>query len=449
MQNEPPVLILIASAQVLPDPGRPASMATRLRGLLMVAFHFPPDNSSTGVLRSLKFARHLLDLGWRTHVLTVDPALYPQRDPALETQIPPEVSVDRLPCHDAKQRWSIAGRYPAVVGVPDRFGSWRRPAVRAGLSLVQRDAVQAIYSTYPVPSAHLIALRLKRRSGLPWIADFRDPWAGGGGRGWRYRIDAWLEHRVVHGADTVIANTDAAREDFLARYPRLPAAHFVTLPNGYDESDFSDLPTPDREYFQIIYPGSINRSNRDPTPLLRALGALLRAGRLPRGQTRITLLGSGPTGAQPWLRELLNAEGLGDITRVVTERVPYRDSLQRLAGAGLLVVLNEAAGEPSEHLAYARLMVPAKVYEYLRLGRPFLVLCGDGAIPQLLAQVGQGSACAASDMQRICAHVEQAFAAWQTGAGQVVPAEMVADFERQRLSMGLATELNRLCPVHQ
>lgn len=420
--------------------GRPAADARR--DLLVVAFHYPPDNSSTGVLRSLKFTRHLLDLGWRSRVLTVDPAVYTHRDPALEAQIPPDVSVARLPCRDAKQRWSIGGRYPAIVGVPDRFGSWRGPAIRAGRALIDNGAVQAIYSTYPLPNAHLIALALKRRSGLPWIADFRDPWAGGGGRGWRYRIDVWLERLVVHAADRVLANTEALREDFLARYPTLPASRFVTLPNGYDEADFADLPAPDRERFHIVYPGSINRSNRDPTPLLRAIGALLRAGRLPRERTRVTLLGCGPVGAQPWLGELLAAEGLTDLTQVLIDRVPYRDSLHQLARAGLLVVLNEAAGETREDLAYARLMVPAKVYEYLRLGRPFLVLCGEGAVPQLLARTGGGGACAAADQARVQAHIEQAFAAWQAGDSGAAPADIVSQFERRQLSARLAHELD-------
>lgn len=411
----------------------------------MVAFHYPPDNSSTGVLRSLKFSRHLVDLGWRPHVLTVDPAIYAHRDAALEAQIPPEVTVERLPCRDAKLRWSIAGRYPGILAVPDRFGSWRGPAIRAGRVLIAEGTVQAIYSTYPLPSAHLIALALKHRSGLPWIADFRDPWAGGGGHGWRYRIDTWLERRVVHAADRVLANTDAARDDFLARYPDVPAERFLTLPNGYDETDFADLPAQDREQFHIVYPGSINRSNRDPTSLLQAIGALLRAGRLPRARTRITLLGCGPAGEQAWLRELLGAEGLADLTQVVLDRVPYRDSLHQLARAGLLVVLNEAAGETREDLAYARLMVPAKVYEYLRLGRPFLVLCAEGAIPQLLARTGGGAACAAADQARIRANIEQAFADWRAGqSGAAASSDVVSQFERRQLSKRLAQELDRL-----
>lgn len=433
---------MTASAAAVPDPVRHA--ADSRRGLLMVAFHFPPDNSSTGVLRSLKFARHLLDLGWRSHVLSVDPDMYADCDRALEAQIPAQIPVQRLPCHDAKQRWSIAGRYPAIVGVPDRFGSWRQPAVRAGRALIRQGVVQAIYSTYPVPSAHLIALTLKRHSGLPWIADFRDPWAGGGGRGWRYRIDAWLESRVVAAADCVLANTEAAREDFLARYPRLPPERFVTLPNGYDETDFQDLPAPDRDHFHIVYPGSVNRSNRDPAPLLRAVGALLRADRLPRALTRITLLGCGPAGNQPWLHELLATEGLTDITRIEVSRVPYRDSLERLARAGLLVVLNEAATDTGGDLAYARLMVPAKVYEYLRLGRPFLVLCGEGAVARLLARTGGGLACYATDQDRIQDYVSQAFAAWRTGSDGAPSGDRVITFERRRLSERLATELDRL-----
>jgi hypothetical protein len=125
--------------------------------------------------------------------------------------------------------------------------------------------------------------------------------------------------------------------------------------------------------------------------------------------------------------------------------VPYRDSLHQLARAGLLVVLNEAAGDTREDLAYARLMVPAKVYEYLRLGRPFLVLCGAGAIPQLLARTGGGAACAAADQARIQANIERAFAAWQAGDSDAEPADVVRQFERKQLSARLAHELDRLC----
>ncbi len=430
-------------------------MSAQGRGLLVIAFHYPPDNSSTGVLRTLKFTRHLLDHGWHSHVLTVPEDLYPSRDPALRAQIPPEVTLHRAPCQDARDRWGWRGRYPALLAIPDRFGSWRRPGIRAGWEVARRHGIRALFSTSPVPTAHRIALGLKRRTGLPWIADFRDPWAGGGGRGWSHRVDRILEGRVVTHADRIVANTLRSRQDFLDRYPRLAPERVVAIPNGFDEEDFAALPSPPPEdRFTLIYPGAIDPTNRHPGPLLSALGDLIRNGDLPVEGVRLRILGAGPAASRPWFRDLVAEEGLDSVLDTVGERIPYAQSLRILSGAGLLLVLNQPIGDAKEEaLGYSRLMVPAKVYEFLRLGRPILALCDSGAVPDLLRETGAGWYCAPEDTEAIADRIRQAYALWAAGRKQSAPPATIAAYERRRLAGRLAGELDaiawepRPCPA--
>ncbi len=413
-----------------------------LRDLLVVAFHYPPDNSSTGVLRTLKFTRYLLDHGWRSHVLTVTPEHYRNRDEALLEQVPEAVTVTRVPFHDVRERFSIHGRYPGLIAQPDPFWTWRRPALRAAGEILRRHRVRAVFSTYPVPTAHLIGRALAGRTGLPWVADFRDPWAGGE-VGLQGRIDRFFEGRVVRRASRVLANTETARRDFLARYPDLPEDRFVTLPNGYDEEDFAGLapaPTEPRR-FTIAYVGSVDPYNRDPRPLLRAVGRLVREGRLPRDDLRLLFLGVGRQAREPWLETTLEQEGLGAVTERIAERIPYRNALARLAGSDLLVVLNQPQ---SGDASFWRLMVPAKVYEYLRLGRPLLALVGEGAVVETLAELGVDGACDPADTDAIAARVERAYRAYRDGRRGIDPPPGLARFERRALSARLAALLDEL-----
>jgi hypothetical protein len=205
-----------------------------LKNLLVIAFHYPPDNSSTGVLRTAKFAEYLLRHDWCSHVVTAPSALYASRNPESTDAIPPQVTVDRTWGCDVKKVFGIRGVYPSWLGIPDRYWPWFFAARSAGARAIRGKVIKAIYSTYPLPTAHLVGLSLKTRFGLPWIADFRDPWATEGETGMAAKIEVFLERKVVSTADRVICNTPAMRRSFLARYPELPAERFVTITNGYD-----------------------------------------------------------------------------------------------------------------------------------------------------------------------------------------------------------------------
>src|SRR6185503_2245496 len=106
------------------------------RRLLLIAFHFPPIQGSTGVTRTLAFAKYLRDYGWEVAVLTVHPRAYTEvRADNLQT-VRPHVMVERASALDAQRHLSIRGRYASFLALPDRWQSWIPAGIARGVRLV-------------------------------------------------------------------------------------------------------------------------------------------------------------------------------------------------------------------------------------------------------------------------------------------------------------------------
>lgn len=417
--------------------------------LLVIAFHYPPDNASTGVLRTLKFTQYLYDHGWHSDVLSVPESLYGDVDSASVRDIPADTRVYRTWAIDIKRLLGVRGVYPGFLAVPDRYWPWLFSAVPKVSLLIAQGQVDVLYTTYPMPTAHLIGLRVKAKyPRLPWVADFRDPWVEDSMPPLRRKIEGYMEKLVVQRADRVICNTPAMRAWFLARYPGVAPSKFVTITNGYDEPDFADIKPDPIAKFEILYPGLISKGNRNPRPLLAGVRLALDRGWLDAADLQLTFLGSGPNGhAQEFLQDLARYE-LQTLTGVVEERIPYSQALRRLAGADVLVVLSEPLGQGPQvqaELRWSHLQVPAKVYEYLRLGRPILALVSGGAVADLLRDTGGGCIAPPGDVEAIAQNL-QALYAQRTHALPVASAvpSSVERYSRRNLAALLARELTLL-----
>lgn len=359
-----------------PNAARPS--AARPKRVLMVAYHFPPLAGGSGILRTLGFARHLPDCGWQPLVLSPSPVAYAQKGTSQLAQIGQRATVRRTLALDAARHLAIAGHYPRCLALPDRWSSWWLSAVPAGLRMIREYRPDAIWSTYPIATAHLIALTLQKLSGLPWIADQRDPMLDDSDPLAPYppeprlhRMHAWIEQRIAARSAAIVCTTPGAIDAHQRRLAQLARERFHLIENGYDEDGYPDSPAPtgQRSRFLLLHSGVIYPSERDPQALFEALARLRRDGALHARNFQLVLRA---TGHDAWLAQLLAKYGIGDLVSLEPLQ-PHGAALQEMLAADGLLLLQAAN---------CNAQIPAKLYEYLRCRRPILALtdlAGDSA----------------------------------------------------------------------
>jgi glycosyltransferase involved in cell wall biosynthesis len=358
----------------------------KMKRVLMIAYHFPPFAASSGIQRTLAFARHLPRFGWEPLILTADARAYEYvREDGTE-YVNGFPVVRRAFALDTARHLSLMGRYPAFAARPDRWISWWLGAVPKGLAMIRKFRPQALWSTYPIATAHAIGATLHRLSGLPWIADFRDPMAQEG-----YPADpkTWesfrrIEERALRNATHSVFVTPGAARMYLERYSDVPERRIAVIENGYDELSFEGFgvaaPKEERRHgpLTLLHSGVVYPSERDPTQLFEALRRMLDSGALRPGDLTIRLRASGH---ESILRNLIETAGVQEVVALAPP-IPYRDALLEMLHADGLLVLQAAN---------CNQQVPAKLYEYLRCGRPILALtdpAGDTAAVMRKAGLG-------------------------------------------------------------
>jgi glycosyltransferase involved in cell wall biosynthesis len=342
---------------------------------LLIAFHFPPQAASSGIQRTLSFAKHLGKYGWEPMVLSAHPRAYSVKNPSQLASVPPELVVRRVFALDAKHHLGIKGRYPGWLALPDRWTTWWLGAVPAGLSLIRRYRPEVIWSTFPLATAHLIGLTLQRLTGLPWVADFRDPMIQPAYPSARLqrKLYAWIEKKAIEHCTLAVFTTHSALDSYRVRFPHLPASKFTVIENGYDEDGFDPAavtaPTaaqPDGvRRVTLIHSGVLYQDGRDPSAFLAAIARLKAEGRANAATLRVILRAPGDV---EHTAELATRYGVDDIVESAPP-VPYREALREMLGADGLLVFQ---GTPFNT------QVPAKIYEYFRARKPVLGLVDTG-----------------------------------------------------------------------
>lgn len=350
-----------------------------MRRLLMIAYHFPPIRGSSGVQRTLQFARHLPSLGWQPLVVTVHPRAYPAVGNDLMPDIPSGVPVAQAFGLDSARHLAIRGRYLGVTAFPDRWVSWWPAGVAACLRLIRKYRPQVIWSTFPVATAHLIGLSVRRLTGLPWIADFRDPMVQKIHRLGPVADRLWrrLEGSVVKHASRCVFVTDSMRSDYADRYRGEHTASWSVIENGYEEEVFERAEQQGREksgeadgVVRLVHSGILYGEGRNPGPFLEALGRVTRES---QEKVAVVLRASGDLEAHA---RMATERGLGEIVKVLP-LIGYGEAIGEMLDAEGLVLFQGSVFNRQ---------IPAKVYEYLRTGRPILALVDPaGETARLLA----------------------------------------------------------------
>jgi glycosyltransferase involved in cell wall biosynthesis len=405
--------------------------------LLMVAFHFPPHAGGSGVLRSLKFCRYLPEFGWLPTVLTIDPRAYEQRNDSQKDEVPPGVKVVRALGLDTRQHLSIRGAYPNLFALPDRWVSWLPGAVSAGLIIIRKDKIDAIFTTYPIASAVLIGYFLHRLTGKPWIVDLRDLMTEDNypQNKTTRRVYRWIERRAVRHATKILCTAPGTIRMYRGRYPNLDESKFMLLPNGYDEADFAGISVehvPDKKV-RLLHSGLVYPWERDPRPFFRALSRLKVEGYISSELVSIELRACG---SEAEFKEDVARLNIADLVQFLPQ-LPYRQALQDAAHADALLLLQ---AECCDH------QIPAKAYEYLRLKRPILALTtNNGDTAALLKEAGGATLVDIADENAIHRALPEFLNRVRAGTHATTPEQKASFFSRRSQAERLASCLQTVC----
>lgn len=336
----------------------------------MVAYHFPPLAGSSGIQRTLRFVQHLPSLGWEPLVLSAAPRAYEQTSDDLMGDVPPGTVVRRAFALDTARHLNLGGRYIGWMARPDRWVSWKFAGIAAGRGLIRKFRPDAIWSTYPIATAHLIAGALHRHSGIPWVADFRDPMAQRGYPADPRTRDQFLriEADAAQHARFCTFTTHSAARDYRERYPAA-ADRMTVLENGYDEESFqaaAAMRMPQQQQaaggpLVLLHSGIVYPSERDPRRLLEALRRLRDAGLVKHGDVLVRFRAAVH---DRLLADMATEWGVIDLIELAPA-IPYRAALAEMMSVDALLIMQASN---------CNAQIPAKIYEYLRAGRPIVGL---------------------------------------------------------------------------
>lgn len=399
---------------------------TVMREILLISYFFPPAGGG-GVIRALKLAKYLPEFGYAPVVLAADDPRYAD-DPALLEQVPPCVRVYRVPVSDpfaglaglykkfksretenrgsyekADTRESFGARLRRVFSFPDPQFHFFRPALSAFFRIPDTYRLQAVISTAPPYTSHVLGVRLSKITRLPLVLDYRDAWTYNpfGGPPTPLHAFGWrlAERRVLSAASAVVTVTDAMADDYRLRF-RLDAPVY-TIPNGYDEDDFEGVVAERRDRFTVVYAGKFY-GGRDPFTFLEGVRWAIGSGAFGTDDIEIRFVGVVPDD----IRAVVEASGLPVVIR---NHVPHREAVSEIVSAhASLLIIGEGPAMGTT--------LTGKIFEYLRAGRPVIAMVPpDGAAARLVRETGGGYVIPPDDADGVAAVLTELYRRYRRG----------------------------------
>ncbi len=399
-----------------------------MKRVLIITYYWPPSGGS-GVQRWLKMSKYLPEYGWQPVIYTTENAEYPSIDESLLKDVDPNMEVIRRPIfepysfykrflgikkdervkvgfiHEKEKKQGWKERFSLWIRgnlfIPDSRRLWVRPSVRYLTEYLKEHPVDAIISTGPPHSMHLIAMRLKESLGIPWIADFRDPWTEIDYYNdlhltrWADRKQHRLECEVLTQADKVVTvSPDGAR-----RLGRLGNRNVRTIYNGFDRGeDLICVPTPS-EKFTLTYLGVLSKI-QSPNNLWQALGELVKEDDNFASNLRINMIGQIDQSATASLQE----NGLADYVSF-TPYIPHNQVANVHQSSSVLLLLLMPDSEPR-----AKGLVTGKLFEYMASGRPILCIGPeDGDAARILRETHAGQTVSFENKEKIKATINDLY----------------------------------------
>lgn len=426
--------------------------------VLIVTYYWPPSGGSS-VLRWLKFVKYLRDYGWEPVVYTPSNPEPQEIDHSLLKDIPVDIEIITSPIREPytlykwltgkkkDDRLGVAfiteSKKPGLISrfslwirsnlfIPDPRRLWVRPSVRILCKYLKQNPADVIVTTGPPHSMHLIGLGLKRKLGVRWVADFRDPWTNID----FYRdlaltpladsIHKKLEKEVLLTADRVITVSPGMTREFIT----MGAKHVITITNGYDGESIRALKH-EAGRFTIVHLGSMPKS-RNPEALWQALTAISSQNPRFASLLQVKLIGK----VDLSVKESLRDHGLLKLISF-EDYIPHDQTHDLLAGASvLLLCINNSPNAGG--------ILTNKFFEYLSAHRPILAIGPkDGDASVILDETGAGKIFGYDDASGLKDHLIELFELYSQNK-LIAESRDIERFARNRLTRELCEMLNKL-----
>jgi glycosyltransferase involved in cell wall biosynthesis len=358
-----------------------------MKKVLIITYYWPPSGGG-GVMRWLKMSKFLPGFGWQPIIYTPENPDSSVTDKSLLDEVHQDILELKTPIWEPynfyrkltgkksdekfkagyiseassgnwKNKLSVFIRGNFLIPDPRKF--WIKPSIKYLTKYLKENKIDAIVSTGPPHSMHLIALGLKKKFDIPWIADFRDPWTNIDFYE-KLRLTKWadkrhhkLEKQVLKNADHVVTVSPSWKTDF----ETLGNRKTELIYNGYDPEDFNNLKQTKDEFFTITHFGAFN-SDRNPHSLWTALQNVALENPDFSKKLRIQLVGQTD-------ESILNSIKKNQLEKnlVVHPFLPHKEGLKLLANSSLLLLpINDAPNVKG--------ILPGKMYEYMALRRPII-----------------------------------------------------------------------------
>ncbi|MDP4219206.1 MAG: hypothetical protein Q8916_11700 [Bacteroidota bacterium] len=436
-----------------------------MKYVLFITYYFPPAGGP-GVQRVTKFIKYLKDFGWTPIVLAPDNPEYQARDESLAKELPADLIVRRSPIFEPYSLYrkftgtkeglsldinvfeegselslkqKIAHFIRATFFIPDARIGWYRSAVKEAMKITKEYPIEMIYSSSPPYTVSVIARKVSRLTGIPYVAGFRDPWSGfevSAPKRWFVprAIDQYLESSVFHDARKIDVAWKGIAHDAIAKYSDLSGEKFIHIPNGFDSADYAEHDIRKRaerrrgEKFVMTYSGSLY-GPRNPKNFFAAIELLLDRKEIDPAKIHLRFVGR--TGAD--LDPMFKAPKIMPIVEKL-DYVPHSKAVELISDSDALLLIVDDI--PSvEHI------VPGKVYEYLGAMRPLLAIAPpNGAIGDLLKETHGGEAVAQRDIEGQARVIKGFYSNWLAGiapSSEMDPA-IISQYERREATRKLA-----------
>lgn len=435
-----------------------------MKKVLIITYYWPPMGGG-GVQRWVKTTKYLREYGWEPIIYTTENGEIAIQDKELLKEIPKGIETIRT------NIWEPFGLYKKLLGkkkdeallpgmsqssegnsflqnlslwvrgnifIPDARKFWIKPSSKFLINYLKENKVDAIISTGPPHSTHLIAKNVVKKHNVPWLADFRDPWTLIDFYH-KLKLSSWadkkhrqLEQEVLRTANEVVTVTWSWANDFNEISGRLP----VVITNGYDPADFTAVENVvlDKK-FTLTHTGSLNE-DRNPHALWKVLAELAQEDEQFKNDLEIKFIGQ----VAAEVIQSINQHQLQHHLNLVGS-LPHNQVIEQMISSQLLLALLNNTPKNDG-------IIPGKLFEYIGAQRPIVAIGKpEGDAAKVIKETQAGTLTGFEEVDSLKEIIKNHYSAYKSNSLKV-NSKGYEKFSRKILAKSFANELDKISTKH-